>query len=170
MSFNLLSFLGLLSSEDSTQQILSYISQYHENYMSLNMLSFIIIIIISWPALSSVDSTQQILHIYIRISWELHVILSFIISWLVLSSVDSTQQILSISQNIMKTTCHLIFSHFLVSTIFRRYCTTNIIYISEYHENYMSVNPCSPEGFSQTYFPKGGCCNPPSGLSILKVI
>ena len=22
-------------------------------------------------------------------------------------------------------------------------------------------NPCSPEGFSQTYFPKGGCCNPP---------
>ena len=32
-------------------------------------------------------------------------------------------------------------------------------------------NPCSPEGFSQTYFPKGGgCCNPPSGLSILKVI
>ena len=33
------------------------------------------------------------------------------------------------------------------------------------------VNPCSPEGFSQTYFPKGGCCNPaPSGLSIPKVI
>ena len=31
-------------------------------------------------------------------------------------------------------------------------------------------NLCSPEGFSQTYFPKGGCCNPPSGLSILKVI
>ena len=24
-----------------------------------------------------------------------------------------------------------------------------------------SVNPCSPEGFSRTYFPKGGCCNPP---------
>ena len=24
------------------------------------------------------------------------------------------------------------------------------------------INPCSPEGFSsQTYFPKGGCCNPP---------
>ena len=22
------------------------------------------------------------------------------------------------------------------------------------------INPCSPEGFSQTYFPKGGCCNP----------
>ena len=22
------------------------------------------------------------------------------------------------------------------------------------------LNPCSPEGFSQTYFPKGGCCNP----------
>ena len=22
-------------------------------------------------------------------------------------------------------------------------------------------NPCSPEGFSQTYFTKGGCCNPP---------
>ena len=22
------------------------------------------------------------------------------------------------------------------------------------------VNPCSPEGFSQTYFPKGGCCTP----------
>ena len=34
----------------------------------------------------------------------------------------------------------------------------------------MGINPCSPEGFSQTYFPKGGCCNPPSGLSILKVI
>ena len=24
-----------------------------------------------------------------------------------------------------------------------------------------NINPCSPEGFSQTYFPKGGCCNPP---------
>ena len=24
-----------------------------------------------------------------------------------------------------------------------------------------NLNPCSPEGFSQTYFPKGGCCNPP---------
>ena len=24
-----------------------------------------------------------------------------------------------------------------------------------------ALNPCSPEGFSQTYFPKGGCCNPP---------
>ena len=23
------------------------------------------------------------------------------------------------------------------------------------------INPCSPEGFSRTYFPKGGCCNPP---------
>ena len=24
------------------------------------------------------------------------------------------------------------------------------------------LNPCSPEGFSRTYFPKGGgCCNPP---------
>ena len=21
-------------------------------------------------------------------------------------------------------------------------------------------NPCYPKGFSQTYFPKGGCCNP----------
>ena len=31
------------------------------------------------------------------------------------------------------------------------------------------LNPCYPEGFSQTYFPKGGCCNP-LGLSILKVI
>ena len=31
-------------------------------------------------------------------------------------------------------------------------------------------NPCSPEGFPQTYFPKGVCCNPPSGLSILKFI
>ena len=25
----------------------------------------------------------------------------------------------------------------------------------------ININPCSPEGFSQTYFPKGGCCNPP---------
>ena len=32
-----------------------------------------------------------------------------------------------------------------------------------------TFNPCSPEGFSRTYFPKGGCCNP-LGLSILKVI
>ena len=33
------------------------------------------------------------------------------------------------------------------------------------------LNPCSPEGFSQTYFPKGGgLLQPPSGLSILKVI
>ena len=27
---------------------------------------------------------------------------------------------------------------------------------------FRNINPCSPEGFSQTYFPKGGgCCNPP---------
>ena len=24
-----------------------------------------------------------------------------------------------------------------------------------------TINPCSPEGFSQTHFPKGDCCNPP---------
>ena len=33
----------------------------------------------------------------------------------------------------------------------------------------IGFNPCSPEGFSRTYFPKGGCCTP-FGLSILKVI
>ena len=32
------------------------------------------------------------------------------------------------------------------------------------------LNPCSPEGFSQTYFPNGGLLQPPSGLSIPKVI
>ena len=37
------------------------------------------------------------------------------------------------------------------------------------HTQFVRFNPCSPESFSQTYFPKGGCCNPP-GLSILKVI
>ena len=31
-----------------------------------------------------------------------------------------------------------------------------------------SLNPCSPEGFSQTYFPKGGCCNPPWIINSLK--
>ena len=25
----------------------------------------------------------------------------------------------------------------------------------------MIINPCSPEGFSQTYFPKGGLLQPP---------
>ena len=29
------------------------------------------------------------------------------------------------------------------------------------------LNPCSPEGFSQTYFPKVGLLQPSSGLSIL---
>ena len=27
--------------------------------------------------------------------------------------------------------------------------------------NTKGVNPCSPEGFSQTYFPKGGLLQPP---------
>ena len=30
----------------------------------------------------------------------------------------------------------------------------------------LTINPCSPEGFSQTYFPKG-VVTTPSGLSIL---
>ena len=28
-------------------------------------------------------------------------------------------------------------------------------------KNDMLINPCSPEGFSQTYFPKGGLLQPP---------
>ena len=62
-------------------------------------------------------------------------------------------------ERIQRRACRTILGH-QFSTYTEAIKQCNLDRLSERRVDHC-LNPCSPEGFSQTYFPKGGCCNPP---------
>ena len=69
--------------------------------------------------------------------------------------VSAQLTIIQIHINMLKVAATISATMHLVDTVAK--CTTGDLY---------RFNPSSPEHFSQTYFLKGGCCNPPQIINM----